>query len=119
VHRWVSIPPKYSVAHTVGLLKGKRAVTKLHRELVGERRMPGLHCWASSDCVSTLGSEDQAVRRYVCEQQAADSGQARFDLNLESSLLKPQPGFPIVCRPPLAGFLKPPALRVVDYSFLH
>jgi putative transposase len=82
VHLCVSIPPKYSVANTVGFLKGKSAV-KIHRELLGERRMTGLHFWARGYCVSTLGYDDEAVRRYVREQEAQDSGQDRLDLNLD------------------------------------
>ena len=41
VHLCLSIPPKYSVAHTLGFLKGKSAV-RIHRELLQERRMTGL-----------------------------------------------------------------------------
>ena len=42
VHRCLSIPPKFSVAHTLGFIKGKSAV-RIHRELLHERRMTGLH----------------------------------------------------------------------------
>ena len=82
VHLCVSIPPKYSVANTVGFLKGKSAV-KIHRELLGERRMTGLHFWARGYCVSTIGYDEAAVRRYVREQEAQDGGQDRLELNLE------------------------------------
>ena len=81
VHLCVSIPPKYSVANTVGFLKGKSAV-KIHRELLGERRMTGLHFWARGYCVSTIGYNEEAVRRYVREQETQDSGQDRLALNL-------------------------------------
>ena len=82
VHLCVSIPPKYSVANTVGFLKGKSAV-KIHRELLGERRMTGLHFWARGYCVSTIGYNEEAVRRYVREQETQDSGQDKLDLNLD------------------------------------
>lgn len=42
----LSIPPKYSVANTVGFLKGKSAV-RIHRDLMKHRRMTGLHFWAA------------------------------------------------------------------------
>jgi putative transposase len=42
VHLCLSIPPKYSVAHAIGFLKGKSAV-RIHRELLQERRITGLH----------------------------------------------------------------------------
>ena len=86
VHLCVSIPPKYSVANTVGFLKGKSAV-KIHRELLGERRMTGLHFWARGYCVSTIGYDEAAAgahwARYVREQEANDGGQEKLDLNLE------------------------------------
>src|SRR5512135_2654806 len=44
IHLCLSIPPKYSVAYTIGFLKGKSAV-RIHRELLPERRMTGLHFW--------------------------------------------------------------------------
>ena len=45
IHLCLSIPPKYSVAYAIGFLKGKSAV-RVHRELLHERRMSGLHFWA-------------------------------------------------------------------------
>src|SRR3954454_18669924 len=66
----LSIPPKFSVAHTVGLLKGKSAV-RIHRELLRERRPVGLHFWAVGYCVSTVGLDEAAVRQYIrwdCER---------------------------------------------------
>ena len=63
VHLCLSIPPKFSVAHTVGFLKGKSAV-RIHRELLRERRTVGLHFWAVGYCVSTVGLDEAAVRQY-------------------------------------------------------
>jgi putative transposase len=60
VHLCLSIPPKYSVAHTMGFLKGKSAV-RIHRELLHERRMTGLHFWAAGNCVSTVGVDEARV----------------------------------------------------------
>ena len=48
VHLCLSIPPKYSVATTVGWLKGKSAI-RMHRECLGrERNFTGLHFWVLS-----------------------------------------------------------------------
>ena len=60
IHMCLSIPPKYSVAHTLGYLKGKSAV-RIHRELLQERRMTGLHFWATGYCVSTVGLAQQSI----------------------------------------------------------
>ncbi len=71
VHLVLSIPPKYSVAYTIGFLKGKSAV-RIHRELLKERRMTGLHFWATGYCVSTIGLDEQQIRRYVRNQEKND-----------------------------------------------
>jgi len=74
IHLLLSIPPKYSVAYTVGFLKGKSAV-RIHRELLKEKRMTGLHFWATGYWVSTVGRDEEAVRKYVREQDAWDRDQ--------------------------------------------
>jgi putative transposase len=79
IHMCLSIPPKYSVAHTIGFLKGKSAV-RIHRELLHERRMTGLHFWASGYCVSTVGLEEEKIRQYIREQEKLESGQGELDL---------------------------------------
>lgn len=76
VHLCLSIPPKYSVSHTVGFLNGKSAI-RIHRELLGERRMTGLHFWAKGYCVSSVGYDEAAVRRYIREQEEQDNHQNR------------------------------------------
>lgn len=46
VHLCLSIPPKFSVANTVGFLKGKSAI-RIHREHLGRRRnFMGFYFWA-------------------------------------------------------------------------
>ncbi len=66
IHLASSIPPKFSVAYTVGFPKGKSAV-RIHRELLKERRMTGLHFGATGYWVSTAGRDEGAVRKYVRE----------------------------------------------------
>lgn len=79
IHMCLSIPPKYSVAHTVGFLKGKSAV-RIHRDLLHERRMTGLHFWATGYCVSTVGLDEARIRQYIREQDKLESGQGDLDL---------------------------------------
>ena len=78
VHLCLSIPPKYSVAHSIGFLKGKSAV-RIHRELLHERRLTGLHFWAAGYCVSTVGLDEARVRQYIREQEGLERRQGEFD----------------------------------------
>ena len=77
IHLCLSILPKYSVAYTIGFLKGKSAVP-IHRDLLNERRMTGLHFWAAGYWVSTVGRDEDAVRKYIREQEDRDSQQGRL-----------------------------------------
>ena len=78
----LSIPPKYSVAHTLGFLKGKSAV-RIHRELMKHRRMTGLHFWADGYGVSTIGLNEETILRYVRDQENRDRrlDQPELDFN--------------------------------------
>ncbi len=77
IHLCLSIPPKYSVAYTIGFLKGKSAV-RIHRELLQERRMAGLHFWATGYWVSTVGRDETVVRQYIREQEERDRQQGQL-----------------------------------------
>jgi putative transposase len=77
VHLCLEIPPQYSVAYTLGYLKGKSAV-RIPRELLQERRMTGLPFWAAGYCVSTVGLEEARVRQYLREQEEIEQRQGEF-----------------------------------------
>jgi putative transposase len=77
VHLCLSIPPKYSVSYAVGFLKGKSAV-RIHRELLHERRMCGLHFWTTGYWVSTVGRDETSVRQYIRTQEDRDRQQGQL-----------------------------------------
>ena len=61
VHVLLGIPPKVSVANTVGFLKGKSAI-RIHREYLGrQRNFTGYHLWARGYCVSTVGVAEECT----------------------------------------------------------
>jgi REP-associated tyrosine transposase len=80
VHLCLSIPPKYSVANTVGFLKGKSAI-RIHREFLGrERNFTGYHFWARGYCVSTVGLDEQTIRQYIRNQEEEERRQEQLPL---------------------------------------
>jgi putative transposase len=61
VHMCLKVAPKFSIAFVIGFLKGKSAV-RIHRDLLKEKRVVGLHFWSRGYCVSTVGLNEQTVR---------------------------------------------------------
>jgi len=80
IHLCLSIPPKYSVAHTIGFLKGKSAI-RIHREYLGRKRnFTGFHFWAKGHCVSTIGLEEGIIRAYIRNQELEEKRQEELQL---------------------------------------
>ncbi len=72
VHTLISIPPKHSVAQTVGFIKGKSAI-HIARNYLGRRsNFTGQHFWARGYWVSTVGKDEQTVREYIQNQERED-----------------------------------------------
>ena len=69
VHVVVSIPPKYAVSSFVGYLKGKLAIRMFERYEKLGRRYWGRHLWARGYCVSTIGLDEEKIRKYVAWQE--------------------------------------------------
>jgi putative transposase len=85
VHLVVSIPPKVSISELLGILKGKTAI-KLLKSYPGMREKPywGNHFWSRGYCVSTIGLDEEKIRRYVKYQEQrekqAEKEQKEFGL---------------------------------------
>ena len=69
IHICLSIPPKFSVSNTIGFIKGKSAI-RIHRELLGTKKMTGLSFWAKGYCVSTIGLDEKTIRKNIREQNS-------------------------------------------------
>ena len=79
VHMVLSIPPKLSVAMTVGYLKGKSAI-QIHREALNVKQgFTGKHFWSRGYCVSTVGLDEQMIRAYVKNQEDLDRQEDLFN----------------------------------------
>jgi putative transposase len=81
VHICLSIPPKYSVSHVVGFLKGKSAI-RIHREYFRHMK-DGKSFWARGYFVSTVGLYETTIRNYIRKQDQTDKRQMEFDFNID------------------------------------
>ena len=72
VHMLIRIPPKYSVSEVIGYIKGKSAIT-VARQFGGRKRnFNGEKFWARGYAVSTVGFEEQQIRKYIKQQEQLD-----------------------------------------------
>jgi putative transposase len=75
VHMLISIPPKYAVAQVVGYIKGKSAIHIARQYSERRRNFVGHHFWARGYFVSTVGRDEQVIRRYIQNQEHEDRQQ--------------------------------------------
>jgi len=71
VHMCIEIPPKYAVASVIGFMKGKSAIA-IARMGGKDRNYTGAHFWARGYAVSTIGFDEEIVKKYIREQQEED-----------------------------------------------
>ena len=72
IHLVVSVPPKYSISEFVGFIKGKSAIKIFDLNLELKRRYWGRHFWAKGYCVSTVGLDEEQIKKYVRQQLHKD-----------------------------------------------
>ena len=81
IHMLLKIPPKFSVAMTMGFLKAKSAI-RIHRELLRTKgTLFGRSFWARGYCVSTVGLDEDQTRQYIRDQEKLqrDLDQGEFE----------------------------------------
>ena len=72
VHMMIRIPPKYSVSSVIGYIKGKSAI-RMARDFMGRHQsFKGYHFWARGYFVSTVGIDEEIIRKYIREQEKND-----------------------------------------------
>jgi putative transposase len=72
VHIVLSIPPKYAVSNLMGYLKGKLALRVFNRYEHLRQRYRSGHLWSRGYCVSTVGLDEEKIRKYVKWQEAKE-----------------------------------------------
>ena len=83
VHMLLSVPPKYSIAMTLGYLKGKSAIRLNRDHLRVKGTLFGRSFWSRGYCVSTVGFDEASIRKYIEDQEKLekeeDQGKLMFD----------------------------------------
>jgi len=66
----VTIPPRMSISELMGILKGKTAIA-LFKGQPGLKKKSywGNHFWGRGYCVTTIGMDEEKIRRYVKYQE--------------------------------------------------
>lgn len=81
IHMLVSIPPKFSVGKVVRILKSNTARDlKKKFEFLKEVYWGTDSVWSGGYFVSTVGIDEDTVRRYIQMQGKEDAGQAKLEL---------------------------------------
>lgn len=65
VHLYLSIPPKYSIAYAICVLKSKSSAWIKKKT----KKLPPGSLWARGYFVSTVGINEETVRRYIEKQK--------------------------------------------------
>ena len=65
----LEIPRKYAVSEFMGNLKGKLALRLFQQYESLAKRYWGRHLWAKGYCVSTVGLDEEKIRKYVQWQE--------------------------------------------------
>ena len=83
IHMVLSIPPKFSISSFMGFLKGKLSLRLFSRyEQLGKRYW-GRHLWSRGYCVSTVGLDEEKIRKYVRYQERKDRDSDQCNLGLD------------------------------------
>ena len=84
VHIVTSIEPKMSVSEAMGILKGKTAI-KIFKSYPGMKKKPywGNHFWSRGYCSSTIGIDEDKIRKYVKYQEEQEKREEAQQLGFD------------------------------------
>ena len=72
IHLCVKIPPKMSVSHFIGYLKGKSTLRIFDKHPEHKKRGGNSHFWATGYYVDTVGRNEEQIRQYIAKQSESD-----------------------------------------------
>jgi len=92
IHLVCSIPPKVSVSVLMGTLKGKLAI-KLFKSYPKLKEKPywGNRFWSRGYFVTTVGVDEEMIRRYVKYQEGEDKKEEKHTQNFDLFSSPPEP----------------------------
>ncbi len=80
IHMLLSIPPKYSVSSVMGYLKGKSALMIFERHANLKYKYGNRHFWCEGYYVSTVGMNEETIKKYIAEQEQRDQAVDRLSV---------------------------------------
>ncbi len=70
IHLVVELPPKISISEYMGVVKGKSAIALFQKnKSLKTRPYWGNHFWSRGYCISTVGLDEEKIRKYVKYQE--------------------------------------------------
>ena len=81
IHMCLGIPPKFSVANTIGKLKGKSAI-HINQKFGRRRNVMGFQFWARGYCVSTVGLDEAVIRNYIRTQEEREVKEEQLSIGI-------------------------------------
>ena len=81
IHLVIEIPPKYAVAEIIGKIK-QNSGRKIRKEVKGLKKVyweEGM-MWSPGYFSSTVGMDEEEIRRYVENQEKIDTGEYQLKL---------------------------------------
>ena len=84
IHMLLSIPPKYSVSSVMGYLKGKSALMIFERHANLKYKYGNRHFWCEGYYVSTVGLNEETIKKYIAEQEQRDQALDRLSVKENS-----------------------------------
>jgi putative transposase len=72
IHMCLSFPPKYSISYVMGYLKGKSALMTFDKFPELRKKTKQRNLWTKGYYVSTVGLDEQVVKKYIREQEFYD-----------------------------------------------
>ena len=78
MHILLSVPPRYSVAMTIGYPEGQERDSDPPGAVKNERDAVGRSFWTRGYCVSTVGLDEDKIRQYIRNQENRPGQRERF-----------------------------------------